>query len=592
MCGIYGLWADNTSLPHADLQTVLRHRGPDDCGAWSQNSLHLGHLRLSILDLSPQGRQPISTPDGRFTLTYNGEIYNFLELRSELESKGITFVSDSDTEVLLQGFAHWGSEVLPRLRGMFAFAIWDSQKKNLFLARDPSGVKPLYYCQFQEDGFAFASEVKAFGKIKEIPLAIDEGKIREYLGTGFLWDGDGTIFKGVKKLSPGHCLTVAAGCEMKLQRWWKPPLPDVLNRPLHEALNERADALFALLQKVTAQQLRADVPVGLLLSGGLDSSILAALAARHLNQPLRTITLGFEPYEKDERKHARLVANSIGSQHREVLIRPEDAANELFRNAHHFDDLFADSGTIPAFAAFQACREQGLKVVLVGEGADELFGGYPQFRTLGGAKKHGKRFFQTYTRQRYGPEHKAFDRLIEDLHHQAGGDWFQTVRLFELTAQLPVSLNQKVDHASMANSLEARVPFQDPRIIDFALRLPRELLLEDSAGKLLLRHMVRRHKLIPEAIIDRKKMGTPVPWEWITAESAFSARAQKLLLNSDSWTTRLGLSRLVRDVIAGRAHSFPNRYLHRFGRYANPGWVTMNLLVLEAWSRSTMFTRG
>ena len=607
MCGIYGLWSHGRRFPHRAMAETLAHRGPDDLGDWhgAGGALHFGHRRLSILDLSEAGRQPVSTPDGRWTLTYNGEVYNYVELRDELEAAGVRFVSDTDTEVLLHAWARWGEASLDRLYGMFAFAVWDAREEELTLVRDATGIKPLYYAHLSAGGtdgrgaFAFASELGALRHLPGVPFEIDEGAVREVLGAGFVWSGDRTAIQGIRKLPAGHLLRVRSGTASPPVRWWTPPNPTPLSRPLHDALDARADALYDVLRTATDQHLRADVPVGLLLSGGLDSSVLAALAQQCLEArgagPLRTITMGFEPYAKDERAHARAVAEHVGSDHAEVVIRPQDAAAQLFSHAHHFDDLFGDTGTIQAFAAFGACREAGLTVVLVGEGADELFGGYTQFRDLSSGAVPERlrlyRFFRAYARQRYGPLRRDFAERIRQLNERAAGDWFQTVRLFEIEAQLPASLNLKVDHASMAHSVEARVPYQDRRVAEFALATPRELLLEKGGqGKWVLRHMARRHGLVPESILDRAKMGTPVPWGWLRDGSPFAAGARDTLLAPGSWTRRLGYADLVETFLDGRAWGFPHRHLRRFDKHTNLGWLTMNLLVLDAWARSEMFS--
>ena len=602
MCGIYGLLSATDALDDGAASDALAHRGPDDAGSWTDGPAHLGHRRLSIIDLSADGHQPFLSADGRYALTYNGEVYNYVELREELEAEGLTFRTDTDTEVLLQGYAQWGAGVLGRLCGMFAFGVWDCERRALFLARDATGVKPLYYARLGPGRLAFASELKAFRHLGGFAFKPDEEAIGEYLGAGYVWSGDRCAVRGVQKLPPGHHLTVREGeaaAEAPV-RWWAPPNPEPLLRPVTEAVDAAADRLHDLLAQVTAQHLRADVPVGLLLSGGLDSSVLAALAARALDAsgggPLRTVTMGFDPYARDERPHARAVARHVGSEHHEIVVRPADAARALFENAHHFDGLFGDSGTVPAFAAFRACREMGLKVVLVGEGADEVFGGYPSFYHAAGSRADAwtrHRLFRYYTRQRYGPHRQAFSDLLARLHRQAGGDWFHAVRLFELMHQLPVSLNLKVDHASMAASVEARVPFQDRRVVELACRLPSALFLEPAAaerhaGKWLLRHMARRYDLVPESILERRKMGTPVPWDWLR-EGAFAQTMRETLLAPDSWTRRLGFQPIAEGFLDDAPGDLPHRFRRRLGPYANHGWLTMNLLVLDAWARSSMF---
>lgn len=596
MCGIYGVWSERGAHSNEAFSTALAHRGPDDAGTWQRGGLLLGHRRLSIIDLSDDGHQPFTSPDGRYTVVYNGEVYNYLELREELLRVGASFESDTDTEVLLQAWAHWGERALDRIFGMFAFALWDAQDEKLVLVRDATGMKPLLYVGGEDEPFAFASEMKAFVGLPGFSVEVDESAAREYLGAGFIWSGDHSVVAGVHRLPPGHLMEVEDGRPRPPRRWWTPPNPTPLSRPVHEALDREADELLDVLREAVGQHLRADVPVGLMLSGGLDSSVLAALAAQVSTRPIRTITMGFEPYEADERDYAQAVATHVGSDHTEFVLRPADAADELRRSARFYDDLFWDTGTVPAFAGFRFCREAGLKVVLVGEGADELFGGYPPFRRLGGPladrlprRLNAYRFFRAYAWQRYDERVPAFVRLILDLYERADRDWFQTVRLFELEVQLPVNLNMKVDRASMASSVEARVPYQDRRVAEFALRTPSTLLLEPGGrgqpmrGKWLLRHMARRHGLVPEAVLDRAKMGTPIPSGWLTDERDFADEATRALLAPGSWASRLGLSRTIGPFLRERRRPL---FLRPLLKYLHPAPLMWRLLILEAWSRA------
>lgn len=542
-------------------------------------------------------------------MVYNGEVYNYLELRKNLINEGVEFTSDTDSEVLLQAWAKWGEKALHYVFGMFAFAIWDEHRQTLVLARDATGIKPLLYIEKESEGslvedpptFAFASEMKAFLALPSFELAVDEEAAQEYLGVGFIWSGSHSVVAGVRRLPPGHLMEVRKGRAAPPKRWWTPPLPIPLTRPVHEALDAQADALLGLLREVVSQHLRADVPVGLLLSGGLDSSVLAAVAAQESRQSVQTVTMGFEPYDADERVYASAVASYVGSDHIEIVIRPSDAAEELQRSARFFDDLFWDTGTVPAFAAFRFCRQADLKVVLVGEGADELFGGYPSFRQLGGPASdwipdlvNAYRFFKTYAWQRYDRQLPDFVRLVRGLHERAGGDWFHAVRLFEIEIQLPINLNMKVDRASMASSIEARVPYQDRRIAEFALRTPRALLLEppkslslgkriEPQGKWLLRHMARRHDLLPEIVLDRIKMGTPIPSDWLLGEEGFAESAARVLCAPEGWTERLGLSGTIRPFLSGRRLPLP---LRPFTKYVHPAPLAWRLLILEAWSQA------
>ena len=416
MCGIAGWLLSNPACGVDDLRRMLdalRHRGPDDTGTHIEEEfgVALGHNRLSIIDLSPGGHQPMVNPANGEVLTFNGEIYNFRELRASLEAKGYRFRSESDTEVLLLAFAAWGPECVRHIRGMFAFAIWRPKDSALFLFRDPMGIKPLYYWEPPGGGIVFASELKAFLEFPGFHPSLDRRAIGQFLEFGYTFEDERTILNGVNKLPPGHLLRIRANEKPELERYFRPAIasdPTIKSDDVEKELH-------ATLDEVTAQHLVADVPVGLLLSGGLDSSLIAALAARQTK--VRTFTMGFAHSELDERVQARRVAHHIGSEHEEIVITPQEVMDNLETTIACFDDLFADWGTISTRLLYRKCRERGIKVVLVGEGADELFGGYDVFRSSASRAPTDWWLFQLYRNycgRRYGRYFGAFRALMRD----------------------------------------------------------------------------------------------------------------------------------------------------------------------------------
>src|SRR5215467_378727 len=433
MCGIAGWFDSANRYGVADLQCILeaiRHRGPDDRGIHIDENfgIALGHNRLSIIDLSSGGHQPMVNGATGDALSFNGEIYNFRELRRELEAKGYRFLSQSDTEVLLYAFAAWGVDCVQHIRGMFAFAVWRPAERALFLFRDPMGIKPLYYWIPPGGGVVFASELKALLVFPGFQPSLDRRAIGQFLEFGYTFEDDRTILNGVYKLPPGHFLRVRAGEKPELERYFRPQAAsDQTSEP-----GDFEDELYATLEGVTAQHLIADVPVGLLLSGGLDSSLISALAARKTK--VRTFTMGFAQSSLDERAHARCVAQHIGSEHEEILISPCEVSDGLESTIVCFDDLFADWGTISTRLLYGRCRERGIKVVLVGEGADELFGGYDIFRSSASRAPTDWWLFQLYRGycgRRYGRYFGPFRALMREYLKFTSGDRFDAIRLFE-----------------------------------------------------------------------------------------------------------------------------------------------------------------
>jgi asparagine synthase (glutamine-hydrolysing) len=567
MCGIAGRvnFASGASPSAASVRAMcdlLAHRGPDGSGVVVRGVAGLGHRRLAIIDLSDAGRQPMSTEDGAIWVTFNGEIYNFRELRGRLSSLGHRFHTQTDTEVILAAYRQYGLDFLQHLNGMFAFALWDEPARTLVLARDRAGKKPLFYRQ-DADGMAFASEPKAFLADPSFRAEADPAAISEYLTYQYV-PTPMSAFKGVRKLPPAHYLLVRDG-RASLHRYWK--LSYASKLPLRE--EEAVERLVELLRAAVARRLISDVPLGAFLSGGIDSGAVVALMAQETGR-VKTFSIGFDDPLFDELQFARMVAERYGTDHHELVVRP-DAVNLLPKLVWHYNEPFADSSAIPTFVLSEWTRRH-VTVALNGDGGDESFAGYdryramtlanrydraprgvrravdslaslvPASRTARGTLARGKRFLEGL---REGPERRYLrwmahfnDDLKRDLctpdFLEAGGTPSRP-RIFESYASadgpdlldrtlsvdvdnyLPDDLLVKVDIATMAHGLEARSPLLDHEVMEFAAALPSSLKLRNGVKKYLLKAAVR--DLLPQEIINRPKMGFGVPLEsWFRVE--------------------------------------------------------------------------
>jgi asparagine synthase (glutamine-hydrolysing) len=586
MCGIAG-WASAPGHQPAPevlerMAHAIAHRGPDDSGVYRDAAfgVAIAHVRLSIIDLTAASHQPMIDEATKVVLAYNGELYNFRALRSELQARGHSFHSEGDTEVVLRSYVEWGIACLSRFAGMFALAIWDARSGTLHLARDPLGMKPMYYTRLG-GGIAFASEVKAFKVLLGASLVLSEVGLQQYMEFGYVFEESQTIFEGVFKVPPGQRLELRADKSYEVSAYYQPPTPDPADT---RSEAERVDELADVLGRATAEHLIADVPVGLLLSGGLDSSLIAALAARH--GPLLTISMGFSESGVDERPQARAVSEYIGSRHLELLITPQQVMDEVERGAWVFDDLFADWGTVTTRLMYRGCREHGIKAILVGEGSDELFGGYDVFNA---PQRMGLwRQFQLYRRyagRRHGKLFGRFHRVFGDYLDASGADAFDAVRLFESRRQLPNQYVMKVDKASMAESVEARSPFLDRRVADLAFRTPREWLLREGENKYLLRALARRNALLPAATASRPKFGASVASSWMDDNPAFRDFARTRLLDG-RWSKQLGLAAPMKAFFdKGR---LGDRFPGALSIYSNVAW---RALLLELWAEHYLSAR-
>ncbi len=457
------------------------------------------------------------------------------------------------------------------------------------------GMKPLYYWWGPDGGLHFASEVKAFLGLPDFRPTADRRMLRQFLELNFIADLHRSSLEGVFKLPAGHTLTVsreevAERDTPQPRRYFTPPAVELFSGTAAEA-DLRADRLYEILDLVVKQHLIADVPLAILLSGGLDSSVIASLASRHTK--IRTISMAFADSRIDERPFARIVSKHIGSEHEEVVIRPEEVAGDLQNAVWYIDDLFGDYGTISTRLLYKRCREAGAKVVLVGEGSDELFGGYPNYVACGGLESdhlgfwtRALRLYRWYSGRRWGRELWSFFGVVRGLCRETDRDFFSTVRLFETRHQLPHHYNMKVDKASMAVSVEARVPFLDVRVAREGFRTPRELLLREGTNKWLLRRAAERHGLLPAEISGREKFGASMAVSWMDEVPGFRAFAREVILDPGSMTAELGLLPAMRDYFEKGRQGY--RFPRGLSIFSIVAW---RLLLLNLWARQYLTTR-
>lgn len=587
MCGISG-WQFETAPfddPIAYSEAMLGsldHRGPDARGHFfnADKSVFLGHNRLSIIDLSERGNQPMENLAGD-VMVLNGEIYNYRTLRSELQDLGHSFISDSDSEVAIKAFEQWGVQFTDKLIGMYSIAIWSTREQSLHLFRDPLGIKPLYYwVQPDQRGLVFASELRAFISLPNFAKTIEQNSLRQYLEFGYCFDQHATIFKNVYKVPPGHRLQVKAGKIVVQERFYQP----ATNTDRRLDTQELEELLYQTLDEVVQEHFVADVPVGLLLSGGLDSSLVGAMAAKH--QTVHTFSMGFAGGQVDERPFAKMVSEHIGSVHTELLIEPDELMQDLEQVAAHFDDVFADWGMVSTRLLYKKCREHGIKVVLVGEGSDELFGGYDIFKHSLQRENQPMewRLFQlyrSYAGRRYGSQYLQFRSLMKTYLRENDDDLFAAIRMFESRHQLPNNFVQKVDKASMSQSIEARTPFLDARIANLAYQIPGDRLISSNDEKLLLKSMAKRYQLLPDAILERPKFGAGVAANWMDEPGELRDFAREMVLQKNTWVDQLGLRDAMQRYFDKGEFGFG--FPHSISIFRNLAW---RLLVLNLWGKA------
>jgi len=618
MCGIAGIFHPDVPKPvdpsRVEAMTdVLAHRGPDGSGIWIAPGVGLGHRRLSIIDLSDAAAQPMLTPDGRVAITYNGEIYNFREVRAELEAKGHRFRTESDTEVILAAWRQWGPEALARLNGMFAIALYDAGEDALFLARDRLGVKPLFYAELSDGALIFASELKgllAHPLLRRTPSA---QAIEDFLAYGYVPD-DASIVEGVRKLPAGHYLHIRRGRPVpRPVQWWDVDFSNPVRRPLKALEEEMVERLGAAVRS----RMVADVPLGAFLSGGVDSSAVVAFMAEASRGAVETCAIGFDEADHDETRYAARVAELFATNHRSRIVAADDFGL-IDTLADAFDEPFADASALATYRVAELAREK-VKVALSGDGADEAFAGYRRYR-LFAAEERARRLLPgplgravgalggLYPKLDWAPRalrakttlqalgqssgeayaqgvgvtppalrrlvltaplhgHVAEVRYVAAMESAPARDALSRAQYADLKIWLPGDILTKVDRTSMAVSLEAREPLLDHRLVEFAARLPAAMRLRGGAGKWLMKRALASR--LPAEILHRRKMGfvTPVS-AWfrgpLAREAAAIARGSALA--ETGWFDA--------EAIAGLAAA------HRSGR-SDHGRLLWQLLMLE-----------
>ncbi|WP_447724448.1 XrtA/PEP-CTERM system amidotransferase [Sphingomonas koreensis] len=609
MCGIAGLYYPGVPKPVEPARVklmadALAHRGPDGSGVWTAPGVGLGHRRLSIIDLAG-GAQPMATPEGDVIVSYNGEIYNFLEVRAELEAKGARFLSNSDTEVLLHGWRTWGPAMLTKLNGMFAIALYDARKQSLLLARDRLGVKPLHYVELSDGAVAFASEIKGLLAHPLFRRQPDFSAVEDFLGLGYVPD-DASVLAGVKKLPAGHYLLLERGKPVPAStEWW-----DVdFSKRTRGSVRDLEAELVEHMRAAVRSRMIADVPLGAFLSGGVDSSAVVALMAEASRNAVKTCTIGFDEAGYDETAHAALVAERFRTEHRVKTVAADDLAL-IDTLVHHFDEPFADASALATYRVCELARET-VTVALSGDGADEALAGYRRYKfhaaeervrgLLPAAVRQGVfgSIGRLYPKADWAPRplrakttllalaeesgaayakavgvttpavrlglysdaaraqlggHRAENRYVETMRNAPARDGLDRAQYADFKHWLPGDILTKMDRTSMAVSLEAREPLLDYRLVEFAATLPTSMRIRGGQGKWLMKKALEPY--LPKDILYRPKMGfvTPVS-AWFRKALADEAVAlsRSVVLAGSGWFEPKAIARLAEEHRSGRA---------------------------------------
>ncbi|MFZ5609477.1 MAG: XrtA/PEP-CTERM system amidotransferase [Pseudomonadota bacterium] len=608
MCGIAGIFdcRGERSIDRSILVAMtdsIAHRGPDGSGHYDAPGVALGHRRLSIIDLGG-GAQPMHDEAAGTVVTFNGEIYNFRELRHELEAKGARFATRSDTEVLLAAYRQWGEDCVAHLRGMFAFAIWDAPRQKLFLARDRLGKKPLYYAMLTGGLFVFASEMKAILTHPAVPRVLDPQAVEDYFALGYVPDPK-TILSAVRKLAPGHVLTLARdGAALAPRRYW-----DLrFDKTVPGTPADLAEELVARLREAVRLRLIADVPLGAFLSGGVDSSAVVAMMTELSDMPVNTCAIGFDHPEFDETEEARRVARLFRADHRERQVAVEDFAL-LETLAGVYDEPFADASALPTYRVCELAREQ-VTVALSGDGGDEVFAGYRRHR-LHMAEERVRRLLplglraplfglmgRLYPKLDWAPQALRAKSTFQGLARASAEAYFNSVaitladerrRLFsaafrvslqgygaeevmraamrdapaqdglsliqyaDIKTNLPGGILVKVDRASMAHGLEVRAPLLDHAFVEWAASIPAALRLNGGEGKLLFKQAMQR--FLPDDVLYRRKMGFAVPisaWFRGPLRGRIAQALQSPQLRDTGYFDGVALAAMLKEHVEGR----------------------------------------
>jgi asparagine synthase (glutamine-hydrolysing) len=638
MCGIAGALRLGSG-PDACAEVVgrmcdaMRHRGPDDHGVYRSpdGAVALGHRRLSIVDLSPAGHGPMPNGDSTLWITYNGEVYNHAEYRPGLEARGYRYRSHTDTETLLYLYQEHGVDMLRRLRGMFAFGLWDAPRGRLFLARDRLGIKPLYYI-IAGGQLVWASEIKALLTHPAVTPELDEHALAQYL-TFAAVPPPATLFAGIRKLPPGHYLLADSTGAVRIERWWSPL--DATDQFNGEAASFPAavERLSALLQEAVVEQTMSDVPHGLLLSGGLDSTLVLALLSRHLARPVRTFSIGFtDAAGFDEREFSRRAAQAFSSDHLELVLEPHQVIDAIPELVEAQDEPLSDWVCLPLKALCRAVKDAGVTVVQVGEGSDELFAGYPRYLRY---SRVDRRFWHPYLagpallrrggaalarlvldgsdglrevrdlfdravreepifvsgavvnwdwekaelvspglRQRLGESLRsapvALKNFAEYGARARNGNILSAMAYQDLAVRLPELLLMRVDKMTMLSSVEARVPYLDHRIAELAFALPPEFKTGGGVTKRIVKRVAEG--IVPSEFITRRKMGFDVPLSSWLRQAPLKEWSERVILGSRLNRRELFDSARVRYLLSA----------HQRGKL-DAGFRLWNLLNLCAW---------
>jgi asparagine synthase (glutamine-hydrolysing) len=631
MCGFAGIaHLDSDRTVDIDrlrrMRDVLSHRGPDGSGLFIDRGVGLSHRRLAIVDVSTAGEQPMTNEDGSVWIAFNGEIYNHASLRPTLEAKGHRYRSRCDTETIIHQYEEDGDRVVDKLHGMFAFAIWDKKKQELLLARDRLGIKPLYYAS-AGDTLVFASEIKALIASGYVRASFNEDVLPEFLSTCFV-SGEETFFRGIRKLLPGHVLTWSKVSGIRTRRYWQLPAPSAEHGDL--SFEAQAKDLRARLEASVESHLMSDVPLGVFLSGGLDSSALAAMMSRRRGSagssrqadPVQSFSVGFTEADANELPYARMVAKAIGAEHRDVTLKPSDFFEALPNLIWHEDEPLAWPSSV-ALNVVSRLASNHVKVVLTGEGADELFLGYNRYRVTMWNDRLGRPYWAAVPKavrarvrrllhalpsrmarvgertffaldpgirslflENFAVHSEDFQRQLlvhpemidrrdryavyMQSYNEAEGGILDRLSRTDLQTYLH-ELLMKQDQMSMAASIESRVPFLDDRLVEHVAALPSDLKVRMWQTKAIFREAVR--DIIPAEILTRRKMGFPVPvGRWLRAD--FWPVVQEFVLGpraaSRGYFDRASLARMADEHRSGR------------GKHGDRLWLLVNL---EIWQR-------
>jgi asparagine synthase (glutamine-hydrolysing) len=622
MCGILGILSLNKKIDVDRLLAMrdsMSYRGPDSNGVWlgDKEKIGLAHLRLSILDPTPAGHQPRVEEAHNCVISYNGEVYNYLEIRTVLESKGHTFETGSDTEVVLKAYIEYGVNCLQHFNGMFAIAIWDGNKKELFLARDRLGVKPVYYYQTQDE-FIFASETKAILKGLDSKPALNLQLIDSYMSFGYI-PGENTLHQGIKRLMPGH-YAVISGSEIKITEYWDLKFDNQDDKGFDYYVDESKK----LLESAIDLRLRSDVPLGIFLSGGIDSSAVVGLLADKVKEPLKTFSIGYD-FGKgfDETPYAQIIADKFKTDHHEIKITPSQFKEFIPEYIALMDEPVTEAAAISLFFVAKLAKEK-VTVALSGEGSDEIFAGYDLYQYMSVLEKYrnvvgqgGADFFAGVSNKVFGKSHKVskylnmatqpierrykgmstypdhqkealykpeFKSLIEQdeqvssrsfskqlFEKVKGQDKLSKMLYFDTKTWLVDDLLIKADRMSMAASLELRVPFLDYRLVEFAATIPSHHKIKKGEGKYPLKKMMEG--ILPNDIIYRKKMGFPTPLK-LMFQNELRDYAENLLLSNDTQLLQFFKIERIEQLI--QEHN-ADKYDHHK--------TLWQLVVLEEWLR-------